>query len=60
MAGRESFELSIEVLQAFEFKRFRVKMILCDRIFIEVSVTDFYRHDDISVLICSSMSDLAI
>jgi hypothetical protein len=40
MAGEESFEPSIEVLQAFEFKRFRVKTILCSGAFSKVSVTD--------------------
>ena len=33
MAGEESFELSIEVLQAFEFKRFRDITILCSGAF---------------------------
>ena len=40
MAGEESFELSIEVLQAIELKRFRVKAILLSGAFSEVSVTD--------------------
>ena len=39
MAGGE-FELSIEALQAIEFKRFRVIMILCDGVFSEAPVTD--------------------
>jgi hypothetical protein len=42
MAGEESFELSIEVLQAFEFTRFRVITILRGGAFGEVSSQTLY------------------
>ena len=40
VAGEVEFELSIEALQAIEFKRFRAKMILCGGVFSEAPVTD--------------------
>jgi hypothetical protein len=46
VAGRGSFELSIEVLQAFEFKIFKVKMILCGGAFSESPATDCVCHAD--------------
>ena len=40
LAGGESFELSIDVLQAIEIKRVRGATFLCSGTFSEISVTD--------------------
>lgn len=45
MAGGVEFELSIEVLQAFEFKRFRGETILCSGAFNKVSLETPYRRE---------------
>ena len=46
MAGEESFELSIEVLQAIEFTRVRDTVVLCSGTSNEGSVTDSERVKD--------------
>ena len=47
MAGKESFELSIEVLQVFKLKMFRVITIPRSGAFGEVSIADFGLIDEV-------------